>query len=99
MKKRLAPIVAAAAMAAAAVGLATAGPASADEQSYLTDLANNDFTGSSDVALKMGYTICTDVKHGVPEDTTVAAIYENTADNVTADDATYIYEAAVIHLC
>ena len=27
------------------------------------------------------------------------AIYENTADNVTAEDAKYIYEAAVIHLC
>jgi hypothetical protein len=85
--------------AAFAIGLAAAGPANADEDSYLTDLANNDFTGQSSTALKMGYTICTDVKHGVPEGTTVAAIYENTADSVTEDDARYIYEAALIHLC
>lgn len=95
MKKLLVPVVA----AALAVGLATASPALADEESYLTDLANNDFTGDVDVALQMGYEICTDVQHGVPQATTVKAIYENTADNVTADDANYIYEAAVIHLC
>lgn len=95
MKKMVLPIVA----AAIAVGLASAGAAHADEDSYLSDLADNDFTGSTDIALKMGYTICTDVKHGVPEATTVAAIYENTADSVTEDDAVYIYEAAVIHLC
>jgi hypothetical protein len=96
MKKLLVPAVAAAALA---VGLATAAPALADEDSYLTDLANNDFTGDVDVALQMGYEICTDVQHGVPQETTVQAIYENTADNVTVEDANYIYEAAVIHLC
>ncbi len=96
MKKLLVPAIAAAALA---LGLASAAPAMADEESYLTDLANNDFTGPADVALQMGYEICTDVKHGVPQATTVKAIYENTADNVTAEDANYIYEAAVIHLC
>ena len=87
------------AVAALALALTTAAPASADEESYLTDLANNDFTGPTDVALQMGYEICNDVAHGVPQVTTVKAIYENTADNVTAEDANYIYEAAVIHLC
>jgi hypothetical protein len=91
--------VPAVAVATLAVGLATAAPAFADEESYLTDLANNNFTGPADVALQMGYEICTDVQHGVPQGTTVKAIYQNTADNVTADDANYIYEAAVIHLC
>jgi hypothetical protein len=87
------------ALAAFALLMVTAAPAQADEESYLTDLANNDFTGPSDAALEMGYSVCTDVQHGVSQDTTVQAIYENTADNVTAEDATYIYEAAVIHLC
>lgn len=96
MKKLLMLPVAAAALA---LGLATAAPAMADEDSYLTDLANNDFTGPTNVALEMGYQICGDIKHGVPAETTVQAIYENTADEVTADDAQYIYEAAAIHLC
>ena len=48
---------------------------------------------------RWAYEICKDVQHGVAQDTTVKAIYENTADNVTAEDANYIYEAAVIHLC
>ena len=87
------------ATAALALGLATAVPAHADEETYLTDLANNDFTGDVDVALEMGYQICTDVQHGVPQDTTVQAIYENTAESVAIEDAQYIYEAAVIHLC
>lgn len=87
------------AFAALALLLATAAPAHADEESFLTDLANNDFTGPTDVALEMGYQICTDVQHGVPQDTTVQAIYENTAESVALEDAQYIYEAAVIHLC
>lgn len=91
--------VLAAAAALLALGLATAVPAHADEDSYLTDLANNDFEGDVSVALEMGFQICTDVQHGVPQDTTVQAIYENTGDNVAMEDAQYIYEAAVIHLC
>jgi len=37
--------------------------------------------------------------HGVPQATTVQAIYENTADSVGPAEATFIYESAVIHLC
>lgn len=88
-----------AAVAVLGLGLATAAPAFADEQSYLTDLANNDFTGPTDVALDMGYQICTDLQHGVPQNTTAKAIYENTGDSIEVADAQYIYEAAVIHLC
>jgi hypothetical protein len=73
--------------------------AAADESSYLQDLANNGFDGSTNIALGMGHEICTDVAHGVPQDTTVQAIYENTADSVGPAEATFIYEAAVIHLC
>ncbi|SEH76126.1 Protein of unknown function [Mycolicibacterium rutilum] len=89
----------AAATAALALAIGTAVPAHADEESYLTDLANNDFEGDVDVALEMGYQICTDVQHGVPQETTVQAIYENTGEGVAIADAQYIYEAAVIHLC
>ena len=86
-------------IAAFAPLLVTAAPAQADEESYLTDLANNDVTGSTDVALQMGQAICTDLRHGVPEDTTVQAIYENTTDDITAEDANDIYEAAAANLC
>ena len=87
------------AVAALALGLAAAAPAHADEETYLSDLANNDFTGPTEVALEMGYQICTDVQHGVPQETTVEAIYQNTEDSVGYADAQYVYEAAVIHLC
>ena len=95
MNKLLLPLAA----AVLAAGLATAAPAAADESSYLQDLADNGFDGPTNVALGMGHEICTDVAHGVPEATTVQAIYENTADSVGKAEATFIYESAVIHLC
>ena len=81
------------------MGLSTAPVAYADEQSYLADLGNDGFKGSSSVALKMGYAVCTDRRHGVPRATTVQAIYDNTGQSVGYKDANYIYDAAVIHLC
>ena len=57
------------------------------------------FEGDVVVALEMGYNICTDVQHGVPQDTTIQAIYENAAESVAVEDAQHIYVAAVIHLC
>ncbi|MEI6252547.1 MAG: DUF732 domain-containing protein [Mycobacteriaceae bacterium] len=95
MNKLLLPLAA----AVLATGLATATPAYADEDSYLQDLADNGFNGQAGVALEMGQEICTDVKHGVPQSTTVEAIYKNTADSVGVDEANFIYESAVIHLC
>jgi hypothetical protein len=82
-----------------ATALAFAVPAHAGEEEFLTDLANNNFTGPTDVALTMGYQICTDIAHAVPEATTVEAIYQNTADEVTYEDAQFIYDAAFIYLC
>ncbi|ODQ90312.1 hypothetical protein BHQ18_09600 [Mycolicibacterium flavescens] len=86
-------------MAALALALGVAVPAHADEQSYLTDLADHGFEGEISVALEMGHQICTDVRDGVPEETTVAAIYDHTGDGVTIEDARYVYDAAITHLC
>lgn len=95
MRKFLLPLAA----VTLAAGLATAAPAYADEDSYLQDLADNGFNGPTETALTMGQEICTDIRHGVPQSTTVEAIYNNTADSVGIDEATFIYEAAAIHLC
>ena len=92
-------ILPAAAAAVFALGIGFAAPASADEDGYLTDLANHDFTGPSQEALTLGYQICTDIQHGVPQDTTVEAIYENTGESIGADEAKFIYESASIYLC
>lgn len=97
MRRNLLPLIGAAA-AACALGLATAAPASADEQSYLDDI-NSQFDVPPSVALETGYEICTDREHGVPQDTTVQAIYDTTGDDIGYEEATYIYESAAIHLC
>jgi hypothetical protein len=65
----------------------------------LTELANDNFTGPADAAVQMGHDICGDVANGVPEETTVQAIYDNTGDSVEPKDAQFIYDAAVAHLC
>jgi hypothetical protein len=87
------------ALAALALGLAAAAPAYADEDSFLAELANDGFSGSADAAVQMGHQICEDVASGVPEATTVQAIYENTGDGVEQKDAQFVYDAAVAHLC
>jgi hypothetical protein len=73
-------ILPAAAAAVFALGIGFAAPASADEDGYLTDLANHDFTGPSQEALTLGYQICTDIQHGVPQ-TPPSAIYKNTGEH------------------
>lgn len=95
MKKLLFPTIA----AVFAVGVALAPTAGADEQGYLEDLANHDFTGAPDVALNLGYQICKDINHGVPQGTTLDAIYQNTGDSIGYDEAQFIYESAQIYLC
>lgn len=88
------------AAAVCAVGLATAAPASADEQSYfeaLTDYGYGDT--SQDVALDLGYSVCQDAENGVPKSTTIQAIYDTTNENVDAADAEFLYKAAILHLC
>ncbi len=47
----------------------------------------------------MGYEVCTDVANGVDQGDTIEAIYQNTGNDVTRNDAQYIYEAAVLFLC
>lgn len=81
------------------LSLAFAGPAAATEDDYINDLESYGFTGETSSAITMGYQICSDVASGIPEPTTISAIYENTGNNVTHDDAQYIYEAAVLYLC
>ncbi|CAN5563930.1 hypothetical protein BH10ACT9_BH10ACT9_37000 [soil metagenome] len=85
--------------AAIAAALACAPPAQAGEQEYLADLEQNASITGSDAALTMGYQICTDLSHGVPEATTVQAIFQETPEDFTVEDAQFIYDAAVIYLC
>ena len=96
MNKLLLPL----AVAACAVGLATAAPASADEQSYFVALTDYGYGDTSqDTALELGYSVCTDVQNGVPQATTLQAIYDTTDENVNEDDAVFLYKAAILHLC
>lgn len=88
------------AAAALTIGLATAAPALADEQGYfeaLTDYGYGDT--SQDTALELGYSVCTDVQNGVPQATTLQAIYDTTGEDVNEDDAVFLYKAAIVHLC
>jgi hypothetical protein len=88
------------AAAACAVGLATAAPASADEQSYFTALTDYGYGDTSQkVALDLGYSVCQDAENGVPKSVTIQAIYDTTDENVDAADAEFLYKAAMIHLC
>ncbi|MET0455852.1 MAG: DUF732 domain-containing protein [Mycobacterium sp.] len=99
MKKLLLPRVFAAVVAAFAVGLAAAGTASADEGSYFVDLTNANIDGSADFALQLGYAVCDDLENGVPRQTTLDALYENTGEDISYDDANVIYKAAIANLC
>lgn len=81
----------------AAIGFAA--PALADEQAYLADLEQNASITGADAALTMGYEVCTDISHGVPEPTTVEAIFQGTPEDFTVADAQFIYDAASIYLC
>lgn len=96
MRKLLLPVVA----APFAAGVAFAAPASADETSYFTELTDYGYGDTSqEVALDLGYSICEDLANGVPQQVTLDAIYENTNENVDATDATFLYKAAIVHLC
>jgi hypothetical protein len=94
MKKSFAAVV-----MAACVLIGFAPVASATESEYIADLKSEGFTGPAPAAISMGYQACTDVANGVDEGATVEAIYQNTGNNVTRNDAQYIYEAAVLYLC
>lgn len=96
MRNLLLPVIA----ATFAAGVAVAAPASADETSYFTELTDYGYGDTSqEVALDLGYSICEDLANGVPQQVTLDAIYENTNENVDATDATFLYKAAIVHLC
>ncbi|CAM3364787.1 DUF732 domain-containing protein [Mycobacterium frederiksbergense] len=96
MRKMLLPVLA----ATFAAGLAVAAPASADETGYFTELTDYGYGDTSqEVALNLGYSVCEDLANGVPQQVTLDAIYENTNENVDAADATFLYKAAILHLC
>ncbi len=86
-------------LAALALGLAVAPPAYADEDSFLTELANDGWNGPAAVAVSRGNQICSDIADGVPEATTLQTISDSTTDGVEPKDAKFFYEAANAHLC
>ncbi|MBJ7341332.1 DUF732 domain-containing protein [Mycolicibacterium sp.] len=96
MKKLVLPTIA----AAFALGLATAGSAHADENGFFVDLTKYGYGDTStETALNLGYSICEDVQNGVPQQTTLDAIYQNTGDAVDVADAKFLYKAAILNLC
>ena len=96
MRKMLLPVL----VATFAAGLTVAAPASADETGYFTELTDYGYGDTSqEVALELGYSICDDLANGVPQQVTLDAIYENTGEDVNATDATFLYKAAILHLC
>lgn len=98
MGKMLLPVVGA--MAAAGLALAVAAPASADEPGYFSELTEYGYGDTSqEDALSLGYSVCEDLANGVPQQVTLDAIYENTNENVDVADATFLYKAAILHLC
>jgi Protein of unknown function (DUF732) len=87
------------ALAALALGLAAAAPAYADEDSFLTELANDGWNGQAAVAVELGNHICSDIADDVPEATTLQTISDSTTDGVEPKDAKFFYDAASDHLC
>jgi hypothetical protein len=93
MKKLLAP-----AAAVFALGLALASPAYADEADFNADLEAGGIVADAG-ALAMGQAVCNEIAAGVPEGTTVVAIYTNTGNDITAEHAQVLYDAAAANLC
>jgi hypothetical protein len=97
IRKAAAGVALAVGLSIAAVG--GAGAASADEDSYLTDLADNGFTGSVADALDWGYRICADWNAGLDQGTIVDNVFSGTDESIDYDDAQFIFESAVMYLC
>ncbi|NTY63664.1 DUF732 domain-containing protein [Mycolicibacterium sphagni] len=87
------------AIAAAGLGMALAAPASADQDSFITTLANDGWTGPVSAAVAVGQHICSDIAAGVPQATTMQTISDNTTDGVEPKDAAFFYNAAATQLC
>jgi hypothetical protein len=83
---------------ALALGLALAAPAYADEAAFY-DAIQAGGIEPNEAALNMGQAVCNEIAAGIPEGTTVVAIYENTSNDITADHAQVLYDAAAANLC
>ncbi|MCK0174382.1 MULTISPECIES: DUF732 domain-containing protein [Mycobacteriaceae] len=93
MKKLLLP-----AAAALALGLSFAAPAAADEASYGEAISAGGIV-VNDASIALGHAVCEDIANGVAEGTTVVAIYQNTSNQINAEDAQLLYDAAAANLC
>ena len=93
MKKLLIP-----AAALVALGMAVAAPALADDAEYNAALEAGGIIGN-DAAYAMGMAVCQEIAAGVPEGTTVVSIYTNTGNDITAEHAQVLYDAAAAYLC
>ena len=86
-------------IAALGLGLALAAPAAADQDSFITTLANDGWNGPVSAAVAVGQHICSDIAAGVPQATTLQSISDSTTDGVEPKDAAFFYNAAAQHLC
>ena len=86
------------AIGAAALGLALAAPAYADDAAFF-DAVQAGGIEPNDAALQMGQAVCNEIAAGVPEGTTVVSIYTNTSNDITAEHAQVLYDAAAANLC
>jgi hypothetical protein len=93
MKKILIP-----AAAALALGLSFAAPAMADEASYGAAITEGGIA-VNDASIALGHAVCNEIAAGIPEGTTVISIYQNTSNQINADDAQLLYDAAAANLC
>ena len=88
-------------------GVAGAGTASADEESYIAVLDANNliFWGNNDGAFGInavrgwGYKICNDWNAGVDRATMTDDIYSKTDARVSYDRARFLVDAAISQLC
>ena len=83
---------------ALALGLALASPANADEAAF-NDAIQAGGIEPNEAALNMGQAVCNEIADGIPEGTTVVSIYTNTGNDITAEHAQVLYDAAAANLC
>ena len=86
------------ALAVGAVGLAVAAPALADDAAFYSAVQAGGIE-PNDAALQMGQAVCNEIAAGIPEGTTVVSIYTNTSNDITAEHAQVLYDAAAANLC
>ncbi|MGZ5367593.1 MAG: DUF732 domain-containing protein [Aeromicrobium sp.] len=83
---------------ALALGLALAAPAYADEASFYEAVQAGGIE-PNEAAPSMGQAVCNEIAEGIPEGTTVVSIYTNTSNDITAEHAQVLYDAAAANLC